>query len=114
MKKKNPAAVALGRKGGKQRLKTLTPERRSEIARHANAVRYGKAPAKPTRWYGLLLLPTNYEWRGVADAAKVLDAAHANPEVVYWSLNKAEVVKKAARYRTRVATVVEQAVGGQA
>jgi hypothetical protein len=33
--KKNPAAVALGRKGGKARLKTLTPEQRSEIARKA-------------------------------------------------------------------------------
>jgi hypothetical protein len=34
-KKKNPAAVALGRKGGKARLKTLTQEQRSEIARKA-------------------------------------------------------------------------------
>jgi general stress protein YciG len=34
-KKKNPAAVALGRKGGKARLKTMTPEERSEIARKA-------------------------------------------------------------------------------
>ena len=36
-KKKNPAAVELGRlgglKGGKARAKKLTPERRSEIAR---------------------------------------------------------------------------------
>jgi general stress protein YciG len=35
MAKKNPAAVALGRKGGKARLKKLTPEQRSEIARKA-------------------------------------------------------------------------------
>lgn len=34
-KRKNPAAVALGRKGGKARLKTMTSEERSEIARKA-------------------------------------------------------------------------------
>jgi hypothetical protein len=32
-KRKNPAAVALGRRGGKARLKKLTPEQRTEIAR---------------------------------------------------------------------------------
>jgi general stress protein YciG len=34
-KKKDPAAVALGRKGGKARLTKMTPEQRSEIARKA-------------------------------------------------------------------------------
>jgi hypothetical protein len=34
-KQKDPHAVALGRKGGKARLKKLTPERRSQIARDA-------------------------------------------------------------------------------
>ena len=34
-KRKNPAAVALGRKGGKARMTKLTPEERSEIARKA-------------------------------------------------------------------------------
>ena len=34
-KRKNPAAVALGRKGGKARSQKLTPEERSEIARRA-------------------------------------------------------------------------------
>jgi len=34
-KRKNPAAVALGRRGGKARLKTMTPEQRSAIARKA-------------------------------------------------------------------------------
>jgi general stress protein YciG len=33
--KKNPAAVELGRKGGKARLTKLTAEERSEIARKA-------------------------------------------------------------------------------
>ena len=34
-KRKDPAAVALGRKGGKARKKKLSPEQRSEIARKA-------------------------------------------------------------------------------
>ena len=48
-KKKNPAAVALGRKGGlmggKARAAKLTPEQRAESARKAAAARWGaKAP----------------------------------------------------------------------
>ncbi len=43
---KNPYAVALGRlgglKGGKARFEKLTPEQRSEIARKAAKVRWGK------------------------------------------------------------------------
>jgi hypothetical protein len=43
---KDPAAVALGRrgglKGGKARADSLTPEQRSEIARKAAAKRWGK------------------------------------------------------------------------
>lgn len=43
---KNPAAVALGRKGGlkggKARAKSLTAERRSEIARQAVQARWAK------------------------------------------------------------------------
>jgi hypothetical protein len=45
-KKKNPAAVALGRlgglKGGKARMEKLTPERRREIASDAARVRWSK------------------------------------------------------------------------
>ena len=45
-KKKNPAAVALGRlgasKGGKARAAKLSPERRREIARKAIAARWNK------------------------------------------------------------------------
>ena len=44
---KDPAAVALGRKGGKKggpaRAAALTPERRKEIAQKAVAARWGKA-----------------------------------------------------------------------
>ncbi len=43
---KNPAAVALGRlggkKGGRARADKLTPERRKEIAQKAAAARWGK------------------------------------------------------------------------
>ena len=45
-RKKNPAAVALGRlgglKGGKARAQKLTPERRSEIAKKAVTAREAK------------------------------------------------------------------------
>lgn len=39
---KNPAAVMLGRAGGKARLTKLSPERRSEIARAGAAARHAK------------------------------------------------------------------------
>jgi hypothetical protein len=47
-KRKNPAAVALGRlggpKGGKARAASLTPEQRSEIAKKAAAARWKDQP----------------------------------------------------------------------
>ena len=50
VKKKNPAAVALGRlgglKGGKARARKLTAEQRSEIARRAVAARWAKVKPK--------------------------------------------------------------------
>jgi len=49
-KRKNPAAVALGRKGGlkggKARAANLSPEERSEIAKRAAAVRWKDKPAE--------------------------------------------------------------------
>lgn len=39
---KDPAAKALGAKGGAARAKKLTPEQRSEIAKKAAAKRWGK------------------------------------------------------------------------
>jgi hypothetical protein len=39
---KDPAAAALGRKGGKARAKTMTAEQRAEIARKAAQKRWGK------------------------------------------------------------------------
>jgi hypothetical protein len=48
---KDPAAVALGRKGGlkggKARAEKLTPEQRSEAAKKAAIARWQKASAKP-------------------------------------------------------------------
>ncbi|WP_294536934.1 RNA-binding protein [uncultured Rhodoblastus sp.] len=39
---KNAAAVSLGKKGGAARAKSMTPERRSEIAKKAAAKRWTK------------------------------------------------------------------------
>jgi hypothetical protein len=45
MSTKNPAAVALGRRGGQARAKKLTPEERSDAARKAVATRWAKIDA---------------------------------------------------------------------
>jgi hypothetical protein len=45
-REKDPNAVALGRKGGKARLRTMTPEQRQEIARKAATARWAKAKIK--------------------------------------------------------------------
>ncbi len=45
-KEKDPHAVALGRKGGKARLKSMTPEQRREMARKAIAARWAKVRTK--------------------------------------------------------------------
>jgi hypothetical protein len=39
---KNPAAVAMGKKGGKARADSMTLERRAEIAKAAAAKRWGR------------------------------------------------------------------------
>lgn len=44
-KRKNPAAVALGKRGGKARLKKMTAEERTEVARMAAIARWGEKPA---------------------------------------------------------------------
>ena len=41
---KDPAAKALGAKGGKKRAENMTPERRAEIARNAAESRWQKKP----------------------------------------------------------------------
>jgi hypothetical protein len=47
--KKNPHAVALGRKGGKARAKALSEKERSQGARKAVLARWEKAKAKTAR-----------------------------------------------------------------
>ncbi len=42
---KNAAAVALGRMGGKARAKSMSPKKRTEIAKKAAARRWAKGPA---------------------------------------------------------------------
>jgi hypothetical protein len=46
MKRKNPAAVALGRKGGRARSRKLSPQERSRIARLAAKTRWAKWRAR--------------------------------------------------------------------
>jgi hypothetical protein len=41
-KRKDPAAVALGRKGGKKSQAKLTPEQRAELGRKGAAARWAK------------------------------------------------------------------------
>src|SRR5206468_2291206 len=92
-RRKSRAAITLGRMSGKN----LTNEQRIERARTAAQKRWRKAKApatQPCRWYGLLLLPADYEWKGTEHAAKVLDAAYARPESILWSRDRAEVVER--------------------
>lgn len=46
MKKKNPHAAALGRKGGKARWKGVSSQKRSDIARRTVQARWDKAKKK--------------------------------------------------------------------
>lgn len=47
MKKKDPAAVAMGRKGGRQRARNLSASELSEQGRKAVLARWGKLPETP-------------------------------------------------------------------
>jgi hypothetical protein len=42
-KRKDPAAVSMGRRGGKNSRKYMTPEQRTALARKAVAARWAKA-----------------------------------------------------------------------
>jgi hypothetical protein len=46
---KDKAAQALGKKGGAARAKSMTPERRAEIAKAAAAKRWQKGPVPPDK-----------------------------------------------------------------
>jgi len=45
-KRKDPAAVKLGRKGGLKRMAMLTPQERTDLARRAALKRWRRAKAK--------------------------------------------------------------------
>ncbi len=45
-RRKNPYAVALGRRGGKARLRTMTREERVRVARQAALARWARAKGK--------------------------------------------------------------------
>lgn len=45
-KRKNPAAVALGKRSAKARMAKIPPEQRAEIARNAAAARWSKVGKK--------------------------------------------------------------------
>jgi hypothetical protein len=102
-KKRNAAAVALGRRSGL----SLTAAQRTERGRRAAAARWRKAkpPAapKPGRWYGLLLIPEDLHplkpgeegfVGGIRATAKRLDMAQACPQVILWSQNRDEVIAR--------------------
>lgn len=46
MSPKNPAAVALGRRGGRARVRNQTPEQRRESARNAAVARWAREKAE--------------------------------------------------------------------
>jgi len=46
MKRKDPAAVDLGRKGGRARMKAMTSEERTKLARQAANARWVKEKGK--------------------------------------------------------------------
>lgn len=46
MKRKDPAAVALGRKGGRARMKRISVEERTKLARQAANARWDKQKGK--------------------------------------------------------------------
>jgi hypothetical protein len=48
-KRKDPAAVSLGRRGGARSRINLTPEQRSELGRRAAVARWGKPEARAKR-----------------------------------------------------------------
>jgi len=46
MKRKDPAAVTLGRKGGRARMKKMTPEERTKLGRQAAIARWDRKKGK--------------------------------------------------------------------
>jgi hypothetical protein len=89
-------------------MKTMTAAERSEQGRRAVMSRRDRNKGP---WYGLVALPSDYQWRGVKHASKVLDAAAANSaEVLFWSQDRKEVVSRSQEedLRDRDTLIIEQ------
>jgi hypothetical protein len=115
---KLPAAVAMARRA----TDSLTPEQRTQRARNAVNARWRRAKlpngAPPGTWYGLVLIPEDPNppkpddkdfVGGVSAGMKLLNKALANPEVVFWSRNRAEVVTHSQKkeWRDRWTEIIE-------
>lgn len=89
MKKKNPAAVALGLKSARSRMKNKTAEQRQEQARAASQARWAKAKpqAKLERWWGLVECPDLTDRWDAAGNPKPLP----EPTLLKWSRDKQEL-----------------------
>jgi hypothetical protein len=87
---------------------TWTPEQRAAQARKAALSR--KDRAEPTPWYGVVLYPEDYEWKGVAHALKVLDEMHNSPPV-FWSQDEKEALKAQREWslkKHRMSEIIEK------
>jgi hypothetical protein len=108
-KRKNPAAVALGRKGGKARLKTMTPEERSEIARKAgkaggrgrkkSAFRIWVQSGKVPSWGAARILdsrnflPDGWDVVVAGDGSDLVEHMAAHPDVFSQHVRDAQEVE---------------------
>jgi hypothetical protein len=96
---KDPAAVAMGKKGGAARAKSMTPERRAEIARKAAAKRWGNARARATCPY------MHYNFARIHKTLRITPAMTAGVTDRLWSIEDvANVVEAAAPKPGRPAT----------
>lgn len=67
---------------------------------------------KPTgTWYGIIVLPDDYVWKGSEHASKVLDQIEADTgNVLFWSQDRAEIRRKLRELdaQDRIAHTIEQ------
>jgi hypothetical protein len=107
-RKKNPAAVELGKLGARAQRQKYTKAERSEQARRAVNSRRDRQKGP---WYGLIVFPEDFAWKGTIQAAPVIDEMHADTvKVVFWSQNRAEVVAytQKAEFEDRITDIIEQ------
>jgi hypothetical protein len=101
------AGKALSKLAVEAKKKKFTKRERSEQSRTAVAMRRDRQKGP---WHGLVLYPKNLVWKGAQHAAQVLDEMHANPEVVFWSRSRSEVLAKQREYSDngQMSEVIEQ------